>query len=407
MHVTKERLLQSELDGDESSDSDGDALLEQGEHESDPRFLPKKIRSQGKRRLLLIGIVLMSIIVVVIVIATVVHSSSSSSGSSSQDDVIKPYVDNRTYKVIHLNNELRVLLISDPQTDYGAAAMAVNVGSMSDPPEIQGLAHFCEHMLFLGTKKYPNESLYSDFLSQHGGYFNAFTSQEETNYYFKVEQQALFGSLDRFAQFFIAPLFTESSAEREMHAVDSEHQKNLNSEDFWVWQITKDLANPTSPFHKFSTGNIDTLNVSNIRSELLDFHKKHYSSNQMQLVVLGRESTDNLTSYVTSVFSLVPNKNVDAPSFPGNPYPSGYSGKQVWIPAISDQHTVTMMWPVQPVQEKYRSNPIGYLSGLLGDEGPGSVVAELKDKGWVIAVAAGDSVDIDSFSMFQVSLIIA
>ena len=66
--------------------------------------------------------------------------------------------DKRAYKAISLPNGLTGLLISDPETDKAAAAMAVKVGSLSDPEPVQGLAHFLEHMLFLGTEKYPNEN---------------------------------------------------------------------------------------------------------------------------------------------------------------------------------------------------------------------------------------------------------
>ena len=56
--------------------------------------------------------------------------------------------------------------------------MNVHVGACSDPPEIPGLAHFCEHMLFLGTKLYPEEDSFSKFLSANGGINNAFTDSE-------------------------------------------------------------------------------------------------------------------------------------------------------------------------------------------------------------------------------------
>ena len=71
-------------------------------------------------------------------------------------------------------------------------------------------------MLFLGTSKYPDENAYSAYLSAHGGSSNAYTSSEETNYYFDVQHQHLAGALDRFAQFFIAPLFTETATQREL-----------------------------------------------------------------------------------------------------------------------------------------------------------------------------------------------
>lgn len=52
---------------------------------------------------------------------------------------------------------MKVLLVSDPTTERSAASLSVGVGHMSDPDDVPGLAHFLEHMLFLGTEKYPNE----------------------------------------------------------------------------------------------------------------------------------------------------------------------------------------------------------------------------------------------------------
>ena len=78
--------------------------------------------------------------------------------------IIKSGADERTYRGLVLENGMKVALVSDPATDKAAAALDVHVGSMSDP--IQGLAHFCEHMLFLGTRKYPDENEYNKYLSQ-------------------------------------------------------------------------------------------------------------------------------------------------------------------------------------------------------------------------------------------------
>lgn len=83
---------------------------------------------------------------------------------------------------------------SGKQTAFSFSCPA---GSLSDPENISGLAHFCEHMLFLGTEKYPKENEYSQFLSEHAGSSNAFTSGEHTNYYFDVSHEHLQGALDR------------------------------------------------------------------------------------------------------------------------------------------------------------------------------------------------------------------
>ena len=75
------------------------------------------------------------------------------------------------------------MLISDPTTDKAAAALDVYVGSYQNPIERQGLAHFLEHMLFLGTKQYPQPGAYQTFISEHGGSYNASTGFEHTNYF--------------------------------------------------------------------------------------------------------------------------------------------------------------------------------------------------------------------------------
>lgn len=72
------------------------------------------------------------------------------------DNILKSLSDKRLYKGLVLENQLKCLLISDPSTDRSAASMTVNTGSMQDPDELPGLAHFCEHMLFMGSKKVPH-----------------------------------------------------------------------------------------------------------------------------------------------------------------------------------------------------------------------------------------------------------
>ena len=61
-------------------------------------------------------------------------------------------------------------------------SLAINVGSFNDPPHRQGLAHFMEHMIFMGSEKYPDESSYSEWMGSNGGYCNAYTEFEWTNY---------------------------------------------------------------------------------------------------------------------------------------------------------------------------------------------------------------------------------
>ena len=121
-----------------------------------------------------------------------------------------------------LPNLIECLLISDPTADKSAASLDVKVGAALDPVPLYGTAHFLEHMLFMGTDKYPEENEYAEFITNNGGFNNAWTSLTDTNYHFDISTAAFPAALDRFAQFFIAPKLGEGATEREMQAVDSE-----------------------------------------------------------------------------------------------------------------------------------------------------------------------------------------
>ena len=151
--------------------------------------------------------------------------------------------DPRSYRLLWLRgNQLRCMLVHDPRTDSAAAAASIRVGHFSDPPHLPGLAHFTEHMLFLGTEKYPHEGAYKQYLAAHGGSSNASTAMEHTTYHFSVAHDALQGALDRFAQFFVSPLFTPSATERELNAVNAEHAKNAQNDARRMFQLLKRLV---------------------------------------------------------------------------------------------------------------------------------------------------------------------
>lgn len=149
-------------------------------------------------------------------------------------------------------------------------------------------------MLFLGTEKYPEKNDYNKYLSQNGGTYNASTYMDHTLYYFDVHAEKLKGALDRFAQFFIAPLFTEALTELELNAIHMECKKNLANDTWRLDQLDRSSADPSHPFSKFATGNKETLDIIpkqkgiNVREKLLEFHNKFYSSNIMALSVFGK-----------------------------------------------------------------------------------------------------------------------
>lgn len=334
----------------------------------------------------------------------------STSSYKVLEEPIQSITDHRHYRVIRLSNELTALLISDPETDKASACMDVKVGHLWNPPKIDGLAHFLEHMLFLGNEKYPGENEYQTFVQVHGGMTNAYTTSEHTNYFFDVSYQFLESTLDRFAQFFISPTFTESATQREMQAVESEYRNGQNQDSYRLGYFNQIIVNPEHPFYRFAVGSLQSLRDIplaagiDVREELLKFHKNYYSANIMKLVVLGRESLDELQSKVCEIFSPIKNTST-LPRFPGfgkiplflpHQLPSLYH-----IVPNTDAHNLRIYWPIKSNQEHYEEKPDRYIGHLLGHEAEGSLFALLKKNGWALQLIAGTSTRLSDFEFFS------
>ncbi|KAG2157510.1 Metalloenzyme, LuxS/M16 peptidase-like protein [Suillus clintonianus] len=174
----------------------------------------------------------------------------------------KSQLDERDYRLIKLENGLLAVLVHDAKADIAAASLNVAVGHLSDPDDIPGLAHFCEHLLFMGTEQFPKENEYSEYLSKNNGHSNAYTAPANTNYFFRVATSGLPGALTRFSAFFHCPLFAPSCTTREMNAVDSEHSKNHQADPWRVFQLNKYLTKEGHPWSKFGSGNRETLSAA-------------------------------------------------------------------------------------------------------------------------------------------------
>ncbi|XP_073016087.1 insulin-degrading enzyme-like 1, peroxisomal [Primulina eburnea] len=328
--------------------------------------------------------------------------------TEEESDIIKPRNDEREYRRIVLQNNLEVLLISDTETDKCAASMDVRVGSFSDPEGLEGLAHFLEHMLFYASEKYPEEDSYSKYISEHGGSTNAFTSSEHTNYYFDVNPDCFEEALDRFSQFFIKPLMSADATTREIKAVDSENQKNLLSDVWRMNQLQKHLSVKDHPYHKFSTGNWDTLEVRpkerglDTRQKLLQFYNENYSANRMHLVIYAKDDLDKSESLVKNKFEKIRNTDLGCVNFTGQPCDS--ENLQIIVKAvpIKQGHKLRFVWPLTPGIRYYKEGPSRYLGHLIGHEGEGSLFYVLKKLGWVTSLSAGESDWTYDFSFFKV-----
>jgi len=294
------------------------------------------------------------------------------------------------YRKIVLDNELKVILVSDKQYNKSAASMNVLVGSLSDPKEYQGLAHFLEHMLFLGTEKFPDVEGYSSYLQSNGGYSNAYTAEDHTNYHYEVYHDAFEGALDRFSQFFISPLFSPKYTEREMNAVNSEYQKNLE-QDYWrMRQVKRNMYNSAHPSNHFEIGTLVTL--SNVdQSVLLEFHKKYYSANMMSLSILSNLELDELEKMARRYFSDIKNYNTVKNNYPINYLDEKDALRLLKVVPVKDIKRLILEFPSPAFYTSYLTKPENLISYLIGHEGKGSLLALLKSMGLATGIGGWGS----------------
>ena len=307
-------------------------------------------------------------------------------------EVNKPPLDDRAYRLIELDNGLRAVLISDDDTDMAAAALDVHVGQFTDPADREGLAHFLEHMLFMGTEKYPDVDGYRDFVQSHGGGSNAGTSQEHTTYFFDIEHAHLEEALDRFAQFFIAPVLDPEYVQREREAVNSEYELKVQDEVRRFREVRRQTTNPEHGFSQFSVGNLDTLADREGRpvwDDLRAFYDAEYSASRMVVSVIGREDLDTLEGWVRDRFSQVPSNGKPAPAQTVAPYTADQLGVRVNVIPVADERYLQMEFPVPSEWRHFGEHPLGLLSSLVGQEGEGSPHAVLSAKGWITSLSAG------------------
>mmetsp|Transcript_656 Transcript_656/g.751 ORF Transcript_656/g.751 Transcript_656/m.751 type:complete len:612 (-) Transcript_656:104-1939(-) len=318
--------------------------------------------------------------------------------------------DKRSYRHLTLGNRLEVVLVHDDETEKSSACVDVRVGSMADPSNMPGLAHFLEHMLFMGTEKYPIENEYSSFLSSHGGMSNAYTDQMNTVYYFDVQNTAFEEALNMFSSFFTCPLFTETATARETNAVDSENEKNLQSDMWRHYQLMKSMAREDHPFHSFSTGNADTLTKGpqsegkNPRDVVIEFYNKYYSSNIMKLAVYGKDSLDVMQKWVEEKFTAVPDKYLTPARFPSDPYGCQQVAKMLQVVPVRDSKAVDIYFPMPAVEHLYLTKPTRVLSHLIGHESAGSILSVLKLRGWANGLGSFLSQSYADFACFGLSV---
>jgi len=294
----------------------------------------------------------------------------------------------RTQKLI-LDNGLKVYLISDPNAEKSAAALSVNAGSWDDPLDHPGLAHFLEHMVFMGTEKYPDEADFSNYIKQHGGKTNAFTEDQYTTYLFEINTGGLKGALERFSEFFKSPLIKPTSMEREIRAVEQEFSSHSQRDESRRIMVYKELGHPDHPFSRFNFGNRQSLEKTTSK-DIKEWFKKNYSANQMSLVIYSPLGLDRLRLWAEKYFATIPNLERKSVDYQAPLFSDKLLGKVLYVESQKDETSMMMVWELpKEFAKMIETRPDELACHVLGHEGEESLLAELQREGLATELGCG------------------
>lgn len=274
-----------------------------------------------------------------------------------------------------LSNGLRVRLYHAPHLKRCAALLRVQVGSHDAPLAYPGLAHFLEHLLFLGSARFPVEDGLMRFVQGQGGQLNASTRERHTDFFFEVPLTAMAGALERLCDMLAQPLLTleRQQAEREViHAEWVAWSGNAQAQRQYALLRSVSAQHPLSGFH---AGNRDSLPIHEpaFQQALAGFHRSFYQAGQMILTLSGPQSLEELEQLARQFGGL---------------FATGARVAQLAPPPLLDG-------PLQPAQidgqldlliahEDLADTPsLDYLATWIADGRPGGLLHRLRERGWV------------------------
>lgn len=308
-----------------------------------------------------------------------------------QETIRKSDKDTRQYQAIRLDNGMVVLLVSDPQAVKSLSALVVPVGSLQDPAEHQGLAHFLEHMTLMGSKKYPQPDSLAEYLKMHGGSHNASTAPYRTAFYLEVENDALDGAVDRLADAIAAPLLDKKYADRERNAVNAELTMARSRDGMRMAQVSAETINPAHPGSQFSGGNLETLSDKPgkpVLDALHAFRDSWYSANLMKAVIYSNKPLPELASIAAATYGRVPNHDISKPEITVPVVTDAQKGIIIhYVPAMP-RKVLRVEFRIDNNSDQFRSKTDELVTYMIGNRSPGTLSDWLQKQGLAEGIRA-------------------
>lgn len=200
---------------------------------------------------------------------------------------------------------MQVLVVSDHRAPVVTQMLWFRVGGNDDPPGLSGLAHFFEHMMFRGTKQYPNGQ-FSLIVARNGGQSNAFTTHDYTAFYEQIAKDRLPLMMQLESDRMMNLDLSDNNVRTERNVVMEERRMRVDNDPQSLMMEQIDAALYLShPYGRPVIGWPDEIRRIG-RVEARDFYLHHYAPNNATLVLVGDITPDEARPMAEAAYGKVP-----------------------------------------------------------------------------------------------------
>ena len=272
--------------------------------------------------------------------------------------------------------------------------MAVGIASEADPPHFRGFTHLLEHLLFTGSKNYPEDNYIEKVVNKYHGNNNGGTGDFVTTYYYELSADGLDEFLKVLVDAVKNPILAVDTIKKEVNNVNSEISMRMTYEKtYGYYKFIKAVGNIDARIFSDGFANIDpkTIDFDELRKDLVDLHAKYYSANIMQLVIMGDKQLDEVAAIAEDNFSQLPNTGVKRPLFNEKssyiqPFSSETLGSVFYMQGLTEPSSLKLVTPIPSFRSEATFMPTEFFRILFHYFAEGSLKLKLLEEGLITSM---------------------
>lgn len=300
-----------------------------------------------------------------------------------------------------------MILVEDAMVKESAMAVHLGSGNFHDPDHIPGLFHLLEHCFFAGSKHFPEHNQINNWIDNHHGHLNAWTTTESSCYFFDIACEHFETAVAMLCDMLINPLLTLEGIEKEIQAIDAEFMAKVTDEQRRLIQVQRETCNPSHPFSRFSAGNksvFHQISLPEIQSQLQQLHKAHVSTENLVISIVVPSMNESLKKSIEGLLEQFPQSKKPVLIEDTPLYLPQQLQQLITVKSLKPQHRLVLTFSVRNTLCHFRKKPENLISHLMGYEGDGGLIHYFKKKHWATTLIAGGGLQGLNFQDFNINI---